>query len=56
MAAQATPEAGTRHGGIDELARDRQQVIRGQQQRLAQFDHNKLLLRRERRVHLVGRV
>jgi hypothetical protein len=29
MAAQAAPQPGTRDGGIDELTRDRQQVVRG---------------------------
>ncbi|ATC76689.1 hypothetical protein BG257_18925 (plasmid) [Proteus mirabilis] len=56
MAAQATSQAGTRDGWIDELARDRQQVVRGQQQRLAQLHHDELLLGRERRVHLVRRM
>ena len=56
MAAQATSQPGTRDGRIDELACDRQQVIRRQQQRLAQFHHDEFLLGRQRCIHLVWSV
>jgi hypothetical protein len=56
MAPQAPPQAGARDGRIDEFTRHRQQVIRWQQQCLAQLDHDEFLLGRERRVHLVRAV
>ena len=49
MAAQAAPQTSARDGWIDELTRDRQQVVGGQQQGLAQFDDDPFLLWRERR-------
>jgi hypothetical protein len=49
MAAQAAPQASTRNGWIDKLTRDRQQVVGGQQQGLAQLNHDQFLLWCERR-------
>ena len=49
MAAQAAPQTSARDGWIDELTRDRQQVVGGQQQGFAQLNHDQFLLWCERR-------
>ena len=56
MATQATAQAGAGDGLIDELARDRQQVVGGQQECPAQLHDEQLLSWRQRRVHRVRTV
>ena len=51
MAAQTAPQASTGDGRIDEFTRDSEQVVRGQQKRLAQLDNDEFLRRCQRRVH-----
>lgn len=50
MTAQAAYQTGTRDRRIDELTGDRHQVVSWQQERRAQFHHDELFHRRERRV------
>ena len=56
MGPQATARTGTGDGRIDEIPRDGQQVVRGQQQRRAQLDDDGFLRRRERGAQGVGTV
>jgi len=51
MAAQTAPQASPGDGRIDELTRDRQQVVSGQQKRLSQLHNDEFLRGRQRRVH-----
>ena len=56
MAAQATPQAGSGDGRIDEITRDSKQVVSGQQERLAQCHHDQFLCRRVHRNRVVRTV
>jgi len=56
MATQTPIKARARRGLIDELMRQRQQVIKRQQQRTAQLHHDRLLGRRECGAQLVRSV
>ena len=56
MPAQATAQTGTGDGRIDELPRDGQQVVRGQQQRRAQLDDDGFLRWRKRGAQGIGTV
>ena len=56
MATQAAVQTRASGLGADELAGDRQQVIKGQQQGATQFDHNALLSRRQGGLQVVRRV
>lgn len=56
MAAQASIQAQARDTGTDELARNRRQVIQGQQQGASQLHHHGLLRRREHSLQAVRRV
>ena len=56
MTAQAAPQASAGDGRIDELTRDSEQVVGGQQERPAQLDDDELLVRRQGGVHRLGAV
>ena len=53
---QATVQSGSRGIRVDELMRERKQVIQRQQQRAPQLHHQRLLRRRQRRAELVRTV
>ncbi len=53
VAAQTAVQRGARHVGANELARDDQQIVQGQQQQAAQFDDDGFLGRTERGAEFV---
>ena len=54
MTPQTAPQASTGDGWIDEFARDRHQVVSGQQKRPAQLHDDQFLCWAQRCVHHVG--